>query len=778
MAKSAAARFLWSSARFVLLLLAICTRLGAPVLQAATPVDLQPAWLEVRLNGQQLSEPTLAMQGPDGTVYVRMDQLREWRFRLEGLPTVELEGLAYVSLSKLHDVTFTVDPQSYVLIIDADPGRLQPTRISFRSDETGPMTRSSAGGFLNYGLVAQHAAEANSASAVFELGAFSSLGTGTATFVGHRSNAGLKLTRLETGWTFDDVSRMRSVRVGDGFTQGGIGSGPMRFGGLQFARSFDVQPGFVTLPLPSLSGSAALPSVVDVYVNDVLQGRYDAPPGPLQLVDVPVVTGGGEVQLIVRDLLGRETIIRESYYAAPLLLRKGLHDYSYETGFLRQGFGQQSAAYGPLFLSGTHRYGFSDRLTAEGHFELSGDVQTGGVGAGFVWPGVGLVTAGLAASRSPQGVGTLARFGFERRTNPFSVGVVMEFVSSSFTNIASSGRQDRPSTSLQAFAGMPLPFGSAGISYVRRASQLGPDIDIVQANSSIRLGRHWSLNIATRRSFGNRAETAAEIFLALALGERSNASAGVSLEHSHASFLLNLQRNAPQGEGLGYRAAAATGKRSRVDGAIDLKTSSGAYSAELSWVDGDLGTRIVVDGSLGLVDGRLFASRRLDQSFAIVRVGDFPNVRIYADNQLVGRTARNGIAIVPSLRAFESNPLRIELADLPFEAYVAGPDRMVRPYRRSGVSVDFGARRSRNAIVNVRLPGGNPLPAGSVAQVAGNDLTFVSAPGGDIFLTGLQSTNVIVVEAQNLRCSFDLELPKMLDPQPRLGPYTCERSSR
>src|SRR3546814_8559565 len=82
--------------------------------------------------------------------------------------------------------------------------------------------------------------------------------------------------------------------------------------------------------MPSLNGSAALPSVVDIYVNDAPVGSRDLKPGPFQVVDAPIVSGNGEVNLVVRDMLGRETLVRQSYYNAPGQLRAGLHDRSEE----------------------------------------------------------------------------------------------------------------------------------------------------------------------------------------------------------------------------------------------------------------------------------------------------------------------------------------------------------------------------------------------------------------------------------------------------------------
>ena len=66
---------------------------------------------------------------------------------------------------------------------------------------------------------------------------------------------------------------------------------------MQYARNFAVQPGYLTMPLPIASGTAAVPSVVDVYVNNTLQGQQQVAPGPFELSNVPVPSGNGTVAI-------------------------------------------------------------------------------------------------------------------------------------------------------------------------------------------------------------------------------------------------------------------------------------------------------------------------------------------------------------------------------------------------------------------------------------------------------------------------------------------------
>jgi outer membrane usher protein len=88
---------------------------------------------------------------------------------------------------------------------------------------------------------------------------------------------------------------------------------------------------------------------------------------------------------------------------------------------------------------------------------------------------------------------------------------------------------------------------------------------------------------------------------------------------------------------------------------------------------------MTASGGIGAVRDHVFASRRLTQSFATVQVGDHAGVGVYADNQLVGVTDASGRAVVPRLRPFDRNAIRIDADDLPLDAQISGAEQIVRP---------------------------------------------------------------------------------------------------
>ena len=124
------------------------------------------------------------------------------------------------------------------------------------------------------------------------------------------------------------------------------------------------------------------------------------------------------------------------------------------------------------------------------------------------------------------------------------------------------------------------------------------------------------------------------------------------------------------------------------------------------------------------------------------------------------------------------NTVRIELTDLPWDADVAADERRVRPFDRHGLLVDFGARPTRAAIIRVLLADRSTLPTGSTLRLNGGHLAFISAPDGEVYLTGLQSRNSVVTVWAGGSCRLNFQFTHSGEPQPRLGDVVCTGAVR
>ena len=530
------------------------------------------------------------------------------------------------------------------------------------------------------------------------------------------------------------------------------------------------------MPLPVLEGSATVPSVVDVYVNNALQGSREVAPGPFELTNVPVQSGGGTVQLVMHDLLGRQVVTEQSYYASSVLLRRGLHDFSYEIGFVRSGFGTRSNDYGAPIASTSHRYGLTDRITLEGHAQVSRAAQVAGLGVNLSLFDLGIIGGAASVSRSARGGGALVSGSFERRGSGFSMGLRAEYATAgySFVGIGDGNRPAR--LSAQAFADLPVFGGSLGLNLIhreRRGDEENESLAGLFAN--VPLVDAASLQLFARRAVAGNGRTVLGAHLAIALGGGRSASA--SVEHrgdGGFSHNLSYQQDAPTGIGSGYRASARfDGGRRTLESAYSYNAAPVSVGAHLSRAGSRTGIRLSARGSVGLVGGRVFASRSLGTSFAQVQVGRHAGVRVYADNQLIGVTGEDGSLVIPSLRAFDRNMLRIDETDLPLDVQIARTEIPVRPFARAGAVVRFAVRTERGVLLQVRLEDGSALPAGALIRVPGDAELYVVASAGEVYIPTLDGTALLEASWGERRCAFQVTVPEGDDPQPRIAGLVC-----
>lgn len=748
----------------------------APAIDGASAPDLRPALLEVSVNGQRSPEPMLLLQDSQGGLYANAAALRQWRLRVPASAALRFEGEDWYRLDGLPSVRTRYSAQDQAVAIEAGPELFERQVEALAAPEQMEMTPAATGGFFNYDVFLEHALDETNLSGAFELGAFSPRGVGVATFIGGVGGGGSRLVRLDTSWTIDRPASLTTIRLGDGVSSVGPGGVPIRFGGIQYGRNFAIQPGYVTMPLPALEGSAAVPSVVDVYVNSALQGSRDVMPGPFEITDVPIQSGGGTVQFVVRDLLGREVVSEQSYYASAAMLRSGLHDFSYEIGFVRRGFGRSSAGYGRLMASTAHRYGLTDSVTVEGHAQASESVQMGGIAATAALFDLGLVGGSVSISHSPRGTGARIAASAERRTSGLSFGIRSEYSSRDYAFIGMSESERPTRMTVQAFADMPFRNGSAGVNFIRRDNRGRPDESLAGIFASYRIARSASLQLYARRVTAGDRQTIVGAHLAFALGGRRSTSAGIERRGRAIAGHASFQQDPPSGTGDGYRVSATAGPVESVDAHYAHQFRSATVGAHVSHSNGRSGVRLSAAGGIGLIGSRLFASRTIGSSFAAVEVGDHPNVRVYADNQLVGVTDDNGTAIVPAMRAFERNVIRIEEGDLPIDVQLAASEVAVRPFGRTGTVVSFAAHRERGVVLQIRTEDGGFLPAGATLRVEGDPTDYVAVSGGEAYLPNISGTVRVRASWHNQSCSFTATVPANDDPQPRLEGLVCARA--
>ena len=319
------------------------------------------------------------------------------------------------------------------------------------------------------------------------------------------------------------------------------------------------------------------------------------------------------------------------------------------------------------------------------------------------------------------------------------------------------------------------------LAYVARDFREQPALKIASLGYSLGLERWGYVGASLARVHAGGSSTRFNIFWTLPFGVSTSATAGAERVRGPAGTAedersLTLQHDLPAGEGFGWRLRGCDHGMRQAE--LAYQNRYGTYSAEAAQVQGTSGERVTVSGGVGAIGDTMFLSRAINDSFGMVRMRGYPDVRVYSENQEIGRTDASGILIVPRLLPYQRNAIRIEQADLPFDAEFAALSQDAVPFARSGVVVDFAVQPVRGALLRIVQESGTPVPAGARVRIDGQDRTFFVALDGETYVAGLSAKNRAVVSWRERACTLEIGLPVGDDPQPRLGTFVCRESAR
>lgn len=774
-----------------------------PVAQAASPgkkyssattkAHSQPAvevlLVDVSINGQRLQDVVRVEQLPGGPLLLPAEAWTAARLTPLAQATALSDGTPAYALDAVPGATYRINRQSLSLEINAPATAFVGSTLGLQGSLAAPPPRPKPGVMLNYDLsLARNGSGGRIASgATLEAVAFNRSGNVVTSALVRDDGATRIATRLDSYWYYDLPHRMETLVVGDTVGVGGGWSRPARYGGIRWGRDFGMRPGFVTLPQISLAGEAALPSTVEVLVNNARRLSQPVQPGPFDLTNVPIVTGAGEIGLVVRDLLGRETVVRQSYYASPRLLAPGLTDFSFEAGWLRTGYGQGNA-YGDGFGTATWRQGLTNSLTGEARLELQGGRRATGVELAGLLGTWGVARAALAAaSGDRQGQpesGHLVQAGIERSTPRGGGGLQYETMSRGF---APFGEAIGPVAVAQrvrqrwlASLGGPLwGVASGGASYVRQTRWDGDQVTSLGLSLSLPLWHGASMSLSVNKRLDNDRSSLVGVSVNFSLGGGIYTASRVDRgADGHLTSTVSAAHNPPAGPGLGWRVQATTTESQRAQAALHYNTSHSEWALDaVANSDGEVSTRVGSRGTVGWLDGMAFASRPVGQgSVAVVKVEGIEGVPVKHSHQVVANTDARGLAFVPGLLPWQKNQIEIDPVDLPLDVEVASTTQEVTPYARSGVVVDFGVRRTRQALLVLRQRDGTPVPVGARVRLLPAGPTFITGRRGEVWLTDLaKNRQRLQVSWPNGGCTLELAVPTSPDGTPgKIGPLACE----
>jgi len=769
--------------------------------------------LEAALNGRPTGLIGAFIQFPDGRMGARRSELADLGIRAPGSG----DAGAVVVLEDIPGLRYVYDEPAQAIRLEAAQELLADRVYSARDPppDEKPELRQGFGAVVNYDAYASGSARTahlrptyHGASVSLDGRVFSPYGvvsqSGIASSAAHVS----RVVRLDTKYSYSDPETLKTYTVGDTISSGLPWTRPIRLGGVQAQRNFGLRPDLVTLPLAAASGNAAVPSTLDVYVNNVKTYTQEIAPGPYRITDLPVA-GDGSARLVLRDAGGRLIEQNLQFYSSNRMLRPGFSDYSAEVGLPRRNYGSVSEDYGrrPV-ASATFRHGLYDWLTVEGHGEGSTQLANGGIGAAARAFGRAVVSGAVAGSRSPNGSGVQLNAAVETRIAGLSLGMSVQRAFGAYDDLVSTTADSRrrPGQLLDQLAatrpprevdrlsiGAPLPFDQSSIS-VSLSRMIYADKSramVASASWSRTLPFDISMfvtafgsigspsRIATQyagRSLSNSHVYGASVGLSMPLGGYGSVSSGANWNGGRTIYTVDASKPLDSTEGsYGWRVRDA-------EGAVGGRQSSASASWRSPYARLEAGASaqgalgggsLQASGAIASLGNGVFFANRIDDAFAVVDAGA-PNVDVYHENRLVGRTGGSGRLLVPNLRSYQRNKLRIDSTNLPLNAVPSATENEVAPAARSGVRVDFNSKANvAGAVVVFTGPDGKLLRPGTQGVLDGTQESFVVGYDGRAYVQGLQAQNTVTMRIDMSACRAHFDYRPLADRQVVIGPVAC-----
>jgi len=761
--------------------------------QVPTPSSDKILPLEVIINGTKSG--TWLLMERAGVMYAPMDAFVEWRVQLpaETKPIdFTLYNQTYWPLSALPGYKFKIDHTNQSVSLLFSPEVFSATRLSQEKSKRPVVSPVLPSLFLNYDLN-YSTSKLNNAPDLKDFGLLTEIGVSNTWGVLTSSHAGRNLTsdthssnprswvRLETTFTRDLPDKNLTLRVGDTAVRDGMWGRSVYFGGIQYGTNFALTPGYVSQPIPALPGVATAPSTVEMYVNDVLRQVSTVPTGPFVIDNFPLMTGSGDVRMVVQDMLGRETVIEQSFFTTTELLAPGLDDWSIEAGSLRQDIGIASNHYGPGFATGTWRHGYSNALTLEGRAETMSQLRTFGVGAVSALPEQILGKASLALSRGPGQNGALWLLGLDHQRLHSSTSLQIQGATAHFHQL---GQPQATSPVKLQMAGnwsyTTKTSGSFGMGLAKLDRFDGTSVSTLSGNYSTRIGKRNNLNFTVSRAFNGASGTSIGLYLVMPMDNNRIFSASANRHGTQQDFYVSATQNPSHDNNLGWRTLAGRQQEaSRAEGGVYYTGRYGKLSGDASISPDQTALRLGANGGMVFADKHLFVTQRVDQSFAVAEVAGFDNIGIGLGSNVLTHTNANGVALVPRLMAYQNNSIRLDPSELPISAEIDNIEQDAVPAWRSAVKVTFPVRGGRGALLKIVLEDGEDAPAGATVQIEGDNEVFYVARRGAAFVTGLEATNHIQLNWNGQQCKLEVALPpEMPDEIARVGPLLCKGVTR
>jgi len=758
-------------------------------------------FLNVSINSNANEDLVAVKQSKDGKLYIRSSTLKTLRLKMDE----DIPDNQWVCINDLNGIQFKYLENEQSLNLNVPSDMLTGYAVDLNGQQvTSPhllKMKPLNAAILNYSLYNTITNDENVFSGTAE-GIFNSaIGNFSSGVLYNGSNENSysheKWVRLESKWQYVDPEKIRIYTLGDFISNSPDWGSSVRLAGFQWSSAYSQRGDIVTSALPQFSGSAALPSTLDLYVNQQKIYSGLVPSGPFDIKQLPFISGN-EVTLVTTDATGQQSITKKPYYFSSKILAKGINEFSVDVGVPRYNYGLYSNDYDDAtFASGAIRYGYSNSLTLSGGAEASTDGLSN-LGTGFAKNVLGIVVinAAIAASQYKDENGYSALLGLEGRIsknisfntsyrkvfdNYFDLARVSQVrylknnqinpESQNYLNYSALADEIfRAGINYNFYAGYGVYLGYNQIKYSDNSYKL------LSTNLSGSLDKNWGFYASAYKDYENHKDYGIYFALRYTPSSKVNAITSVSSDSGSLRYRQEIF-------GLSEPQIGSFGWGGYVERDQDANENNGSvyasYRARAAYLTGRYNrfgdndqVALSATGSLVAAAGRIFAANEIGDGYAVVTNAG-PQSQILNGGVNLGATDKSGRFLIANLRPYMSHHIYLDPSYLPLEWEVSSTNQTAFVGYRQGTLVDFGAHQVISGLVKLVDQNNSPLMPGYAVRINGQQNGMVGYDG-EVFIPNLLKQNKLEVDLlDHGSCQVDFAYENKQYSAKKLGPYVC-----
>ena len=758
-------------------------------------------FLNVFVNSTTSNDLIAVIKDQDEKLYIRARDLKTLRLKLDE----QISDSQWVCINDLKGIQFKYLENEQSLKLNIPPDMLTGYAVDLNGQQiTSPhllKMKPLNAAILNYSLYNTITNDENvfsgSAEGIFNsaIGNFSSgvLYNGS----NETSYSHEKWVRLESKWQYVDPEKVRIYTLGDFISNSPDWGSSVRLAGFQWSSAYTQRGDLVTSALPQFSGSAALPSTLDLYVNQQKIYSGLVPSGPFDIKQLPFISGN-EVTLVTTDATGQQSITKQAYYFSSKILAKGINEFSVDVGVPRYNYGLFSNDYDDAtFASGAIRYGYSNSLTLSGGVEASTDGLSN-LGTGFAKNlfGFGVINADIAASQYKDENGYSALVGLEGRISKnISFNTSYRKVFDNYFDLARVSQvrylKDNQMTSepqnYLSYSALADEIFRAGINYnfyagygvylgYNQIKYSDNSYKLVSANLSGSLNKNWGFYTSAYKDYENQKDYGIYFALRYTPSSRVNAITSISNESGKTTYRQEINGfSDPQIGAFGWGGYVERDQDANQNNA----SIYGSYRARAAYLTGRYNrigdndqVAVSATGSLVAAAGRVFAANEIGDGYAVVTNAG-PQSQILNGGVNLGKTDKSGRFLIPSLVPYQENHIYLDPSYLPLNWSVKSTDQETVVGYRQGSLIDFGAKQVVSGLVKLVDQNNSPLLPGYTVHINGHEESIIGYDG-EVFIQNLLKQNKLEVDLlDHGSCQVDFTYNGNQYSTKKLGPYVC-----